>query len=299
MRFSCSWLAEPLLLIVTVIPCVPLVSKWSDCSGVIPSIYSSLIFRPVSSCVSGITGSTARWSLVEDDVVVFKDVIRSSRSIAAWLPARRTAGPRFSGCISSVTSAFSSWCDVLGLRSLDSIVPDRCVASTCLVDTSDPWWGLETVASADSISSVLSSPVICFSAWDSAEPGNVSDSADSGRSGYDCTLAPGMNEISLKETQTTPWWPGNMMLLSLREKVRLNWSKPVFQFRILMALKVMLLQCYHQDEGRYRKRRWWATDVSEDSLTTYTRVQRKSRQRLFKWLCSRHTRDAWSHLGVR
>ncbi len=67
------------------------------------------------------------------------------------------------------------------------------------------------------------------------------------------------------------------------------------------------LQNFHQDERRCnesankedRKRRWWATDVSRDPLATYTRVQRKPRQRLlFGWLCSRHIRDAWPHLGA-
>ncbi len=67
------------------------------------------------------------------------------------------------------------------------------------------------------------------------------------------------------------------------------------------------LQNFHQDEGRCnesankedRKRRWWATGVSRDSLATYTCVQGKPRQRLlFEWLCSRHIRDAWPHLDA-
>ncbi len=74
-----------------------------------------------------------------------------------------------------------------------------------------------------------------------------------------------------------------------------------------IAHDIKNLQNIHQDEKRCnesankkdRKRRWWATSVSRDSLTTYTCVQKKSRQRLlFEWLCSRHIRDAWSHLDV-
>ncbi len=74
-----------------------------------------------------------------------------------------------------------------------------------------------------------------------------------------------------------------------------------------IAHDIKNLQNFHQDERQCndsankkdRKRRWWATSVSRDSLTTYTCVQKKSRQRLlFEWLCSRHIRDAWLHLDV-
>ncbi len=74
-----------------------------------------------------------------------------------------------------------------------------------------------------------------------------------------------------------------------------------------IAHDIKNLQNFHQDEKRCnesvnkkdRKRRWWATSVSRDSLTTYTCVQKKSRQRLlFEWLCSRHIHNAWSHLDA-
>ncbi len=74
-----------------------------------------------------------------------------------------------------------------------------------------------------------------------------------------------------------------------------------------IAHDIKNLQNFHQDEKRCnesankkdRKRRWWVTSVSRDSLTTYTCVQKKSRQRLlFEWLCSRHIHNVWLHLDV-